>query len=108
MLPELQRRLLMSASQNGDSDSYQALLTDVCADLLEFFGRFSLESVIVEQLTHDTLLAIHAYRATYHPTQSFAAWAGAIAQYKLSVYLHRTHSREIAVNEGHRDQERLD
>jgi RNA polymerase sigma-70 factor (ECF subfamily) len=97
----------MSASQRGDAHSYQALLTDVCFELIEFYSRFPLESAIVEQLTHDTLLAIHAYRATYDPKQCFAAWAGAIARHKLGVYLRRTHNGGNALNGRYLDQERV-
>ncbi|ASE38669.1 hypothetical protein CEP68_03675 [Brevundimonas vesicularis] len=75
---------------DGDAQAWRVLLSDLAAHLRPFFKRrlFNGESD-AEDLVQETLIAIHAKRATWDRNQSFTAWAFTIARHKLIDHLRR-------------------
>src|SRR5205085_2312906 len=57
-------------------------------------GRSATEA---EDLVQETLMALHARRHTYDPTQPFTPWLYAIARYKLIDFLRRTRASSATV-----------
>ncbi len=81
-------RELMSRSQRGDAPAYRELLVKVRGLVLQYhqraLARLGLSSeAAAEDLCQDTLIALHAKRATYDSAQLFTPWLFAIARYKL-------------------------
>lgn len=92
----------MIGGLDGDADAHTALLRALVPMLRSFFGR-RLRGVSddVEDLVQETLVAIHTRRASYDRTRPFAAWAYAIARYKMIDHFRR--SRRMAPIEGLED-----
>jgi RNA polymerase sigma-70 factor (ECF subfamily) len=90
-LPEVELKELMLRSLDGDAGAYRRLLAALSDRLGVYFGRrLRGDAAQVEDLVQETLLAIHAKRATFDRTQLVSAWAYAIARYKLIDHLRRT------------------
>lgn len=87
-------RLLMVAGLGGDAAAQERLLRALVPLLRRFFGRRLNGADIVEDLVQDTLIAIHTRRATYDQDRPFAAWAYAIARYKLIDHFRR-HRQQV-------------
>ncbi|ANC52395.1 RNA polymerase subunit sigma-70 [Brevundimonas sp. GW460-12-10-14-LB2] len=87
---ESQLKALMLNGLDGDAQAWRVLLSDLAAHLRPFFKRrlFNGESD-AEDLVQETLIAIHAKRATWDRNQSFTAWAFTIARHKLIDHLRR-------------------
>lgn len=75
-------RLLMARSQEGDRTSYRTLLENVRPWLLRYFARRA-PPAMVDDLVQETLLSIHAKRATFDPHRPFLPWLAAIARYRF-------------------------
>src|SRR6185312_4808273 len=95
----------MLAGLDGDASAHVALLKRLSTRLRAYFknqlrriGRGPMEA---EDLTQETLIAIHTRRHMYDRTQLFTPWVQAIARYKLVDYLRRTKilSRDIPLVE---------
>lgn len=75
---------LMRKSLAGDAGAYRVLLGELGTLLHRYFARrLGRDSADVEDLVQDTLMAVHAKRATYDVGQPFTVWIHAIARYKL-------------------------
>jgi RNA polymerase sigma-70 factor (ECF subfamily) len=77
----------------GDRSAYARLLTELGAHLRRYFERRLGDAAEAEDLVQETLLAVHAKRATYEPARPFTAWAYAIARYKLIDHFRRRGAR---------------
>jgi RNA polymerase sigma factor (sigma-70 family) len=90
---EAQLKALMLASLDGDAAAYRALLKALGTHLRAYYAR-RLGGADAEDLVQETLLAMHARRATYDVTQPLTAWVYAIARYKLIDYFRRAKLRQ--------------
>lgn len=101
--PEL--RALMLAGLDGDAAAHVTLLKRLSTRLRAYFKnqlrRIGRGAVEAEDLTQETLIAIHTRRHMYDRTQLFTPWVQAIARYKLLDYLRRTKIsvREVDIEE---------
>lgn len=81
---------LMLRGLDGDAQAWRQLLTDLGKHLRAYFSRRLFDGgADAEDLVQETLIAIHAKRATWDPKQSFSAWAYTVARYKLIDHLRR-------------------
>ena len=71
----------MVAAQAGDAVMYRRLLTEIGVWLKRYYSR-RLPSSMVDDVSQEVLLALHAKRHTYDPERPFMAWLAAIARYK--------------------------
>lgn len=71
----------MVAAQAGDTVAYRRLLTEIGVWLKRYYSR-RLPSSMVDDVSQEVLLALHAKRHTYDPERPFMAWLAAIARYK--------------------------
>ena len=74
-------RRLMAAAQGGDKAAYRALLGDARDWLARYYARRIIPH-LVDDLIQDTLISLHAKRATYDPARPFYPWLAAIARYR--------------------------
>lgn len=82
---ETRLRELMTLSLEGDESAYRDLLMAVAARLQVYFARRLFgDMASAQDLTQETLMAIHNKRATYDPGRPFTPWLYAIARYKLA------------------------
>jgi|SRR6185437_76793 len=101
--PEL--RALMLAGLDGDASAHVALLKRLSPRLRAYFKnqlqRIGRGPVEAEDLTQETLIAVHTRRHMYARTQLFTPWVQAIARYKLVDYLRRTKisARDMPIDE---------
>jgi len=72
---------LMVAAQAGDAVAYRRLLTEISVWLKRYYSR-RLPSSMVDDVSQEVLLALHAKRHTYDPERPFMTWLAAIARYK--------------------------
>ena len=72
----------MVAGLAGDPAAYRQLLGALTRALRGYFLR-RVGPAAAEDLVQDTLIAIHARRESYDPTQPLTAWVYGIARYKL-------------------------
>jgi RNA polymerase sigma-70 factor (ECF subfamily) len=87
---EVQLKALMLRGLDGDAAAWRLLLSDLGAHLRPFFRRRLFDGgADAEDLVQETLIAIHAKRATWDRGQPFTAWAFAIARHKLIDHLRR-------------------
>ena len=91
---EVELRALMLAGMDGDASAHVALLKRLSTRLRAYFTnqlrRIGRGSADAEDLTQETLIAIHTRRHMYDRTQLFTPWVQAIARYRLVDYLRRT------------------
>lgn len=85
---------LMALAQAGDQSAYRALL-HASRDWLTGYFRGRIAAVAIDDLVQDTLLSVHAKRATYDPQRPFLPWLAAIARYRWIDQLRR-HYRDDA------------
>ena len=90
---EIELKVLMLASLDGDAASHRALLGQLSRRLRAYYkgklaglGRDATEA---EDLVQEAVLAIHIKRHTYDPTELLTPWVHAIARYKLIDFLRR-------------------
>jgi len=93
---EAHLRSLMIGGLDGDAAAWRALLSELRAPLGAFFRRRMGDRVDVEDLIQETLIAVHAKRATYDPTLPFTAWVHAVARHKMIDCLRRDARRPTA------------
>jgi RNA polymerase sigma-70 factor (ECF subfamily) len=74
-------RRLMHSAQGGDKAAYRALLSSSRDWLLRFYAR-KVARGLADDLVQDTLMSIHAKRATYDPARPYYPWLAAIARYR--------------------------
>lgn len=86
-------KALMLSALAGDAAAYRALLTALSPHLRAYYARRLGRSADAEDLVQETLIAIHARRATYDTAQPFTAWLHAIARYKLIDHYRRAKVR---------------
>jgi len=79
---EAQLHELMLAGLAGDAAAYRQLLSALTGALRGYFTR-RVGPAEAEDLVQETLIAIHAKRETYDPSQPLTAWVYGIARYKL-------------------------
>src|ERR1700744_4585009 len=72
----------MLAALMGDAGAYRMLLQGLTRHLRSYYAR-RLDPAAAEDAVQETLIAIHARRATYDPALPFTAWVYGIARYKL-------------------------
>lgn len=77
------------AALNGDQNAYRLLLTSLRLWLTNYFAK-RVHSNIVEDLTQDTLLTLHAKRQTFDPRHSFGPWISAIARHRWIDHMRAT------------------
>jgi len=92
---EAQYRDWMLAALTGDAGAYRMLLAGLTRHLRSYYAR-RLDSGAAEDVVQETLIAIHARRATYDPALPFTAWVYGIARYKL-IDEYRRHKRRATV-----------
>jgi RNA polymerase sigma factor (sigma-70 family) len=101
---EVRLASLMRTAQEGDSAAYAELLAAVSNLLRDKIGRRMhwLQTQDIEDLVQDTLLSLHAVRATYDPHRPFLPWLMAIARNRVADgarrYARRT-ANEVVVDE---------
>ncbi|HVE20792.1 MAG TPA: sigma-70 family RNA polymerase sigma factor [Acidocella sp.] len=71
----------MEAAQAGDAVAYRRLLGEIGPWLKRYYSR-RLPPFMVDDVSQEVLLAVHAKRHTYDPERPFIAWLAAIARYK--------------------------
>ncbi len=87
--PEL--TALMLASLDGDARAYRALLEALRGRLRTYYARrMGRDAAEAEDLVQETLIALHAKRATFDRAQPVSAWVYAIARYKLIDHYRRS------------------
>src|SRR5215831_18286188 len=93
---ERELRALMTASLDGDTGAYHALLERLTGHLRAYYRRrFALIGhgpAEAEDLLQEALISLHTHRHTYDRLQPFTPWIYAIARYKFLDYLRRTKS----------------
>ena len=89
---EAQYRDWMLAALMGDASAYRMLLSGLTRHLRSYFAR-RLDAAAAEDAVQETLIAIHARRATYDPNLPFTAWVYGIARYKLMDEYRRGHRK---------------
>ena len=79
---------------DGDAGAYRLLLGDLGGYLRAYFARrLGAGLAEIEDLVQETLMAIHAKRATYDRSQPFTPWTYALAHYKLVDHMRRSRWR---------------
>lgn len=74
----------------GDAVAWRVLLTEFGAHLRAWFARQLFDGEAdAEDLVQETLIALHAKRATWDPKQPFSGWAWSIARHKLIDHLRK-------------------
>lgn len=99
LVSERELKALMADGLDGDAAAHAALLSALVPLLRSYFRRRAREGGdAIEDLVQETLIAVHARRATYDRTRMFSAWLFAIARYKLIDHFRRR-QHECAVEE---------
>ena len=91
-------RRLLGLAQDGDRLAYRALLGS-CRDWLARYYARRIAPQSVDDLIQETLMSLHAKRATYDPARPFYPWLAAIARYRWIDAL-RKMTREEELGEG--------
>ena len=90
LVSERELKDLMTHGLEGSAAAHAALLSALVPLLRSYFRRRIRESGDdVEDLVQETLIAVHARRATYDRERMFTAWLFAIARYKLIDHFRR-------------------
>lgn len=79
-------------TRQGDKVAYKKLLTELTPFIRRVVGGRAMrwgQKDCVEDVTQETLLAIHLKLHTYDETQAFLPWLHSVARYKLIDYLRR-------------------
>ena len=93
-LSEPELKALMLQALAGDAVAYRRMLTALRERLQVYFGRrLRADPAQTEDLVQETLVAIHAKRATFDRAQPLTAWVYAIARYKLVDHYRRSGRR---------------
>ncbi len=81
---------LMALAQGGDVAAYRTVL-DASRLWLKRYYAHRIAPAVAEDLVQETLMSIHAKRATYDPTRPYLPWLAAIARYRWVDQLRRTY-----------------
>ncbi|MCH4891596.1 MULTISPECIES: sigma-70 family RNA polymerase sigma factor [unclassified Sphingomonas] len=81
---------LMARAQAGDAAAYRAVLDASRLWLKRYFDR-RIAPGQVDDLIQETLISIHAKRATYDPARPYLPWLAAIARYRWVDQLRRVY-----------------
>ncbi len=71
----------MALAQEGDAQAYRTVLDESRRWLLRYFAKRIVPSGI-DDLVQDTLISIHAKRASFDPARPYLPWLAAIARYR--------------------------
>jgi len=89
----LEQRMLLA--QAGDKVVYENILKEIAPMIRNFLRKFNYRSLIdIDNLTQETLIAIHNSSHTYQANRSFRNWIFAIANYKLKDELRRLYRKK--------------
>lgn len=91
-------KALMIGALDGNAAAYQSLLRLLVPQLRAFFHRRVRNADLVEDLAQETLMALHARRATFDRDRPFSPWLFAIARYKIADHF-RKHRPATSINE---------
>ena len=93
---ELRVMPLWMRAQDGDEAAYRDALSAIAVRLRSYFSRrmSATSPDEIEDLTQETLLAIHLHRGTHVPDIPISAWVHAIARHKLIDFFRRRGRRE--------------
>jgi RNA polymerase sigma-70 factor (ECF subfamily) len=95
---EAELKRLMLRGLDGDAEAWRAFLLAIRRPLQDFFRkRMGAGHADIEDVVQDTLLAIHAKRATFDRSQAFGPWCYAVARYKMIDHLRRQGRRPTTV-----------
>ncbi|MEO8601959.1 MAG: sigma-70 family RNA polymerase sigma factor [bacterium] len=83
----------MRAAQAGDQAMYRELLLDLGPLLGRFLRRWTNEPQDLDDLTQDTLIAMHRARHTFDPSRPLEPWLFAIARHVAADHLRRRAAR---------------
>jgi RNA polymerase sigma-70 factor, ECF subfamily len=100
-LDETFKALVMQTRQ-GDQPAYRKLLTELAPVIRRMVaGRIGQggRQHYVEDITQDTLLAIHLKLHTYDAGLSFLAWASAVARHKMIDNLRRIKGTTVSIDD---------
>jgi RNA polymerase sigma factor (sigma-70 family) len=92
-VPHMAWDALMVAAQAGNAAAYHRLLSEISSWLKRYYSR-RLPPSMIDDVSQEVLLAIHAKRHTYDPQRPFIAWLTAIARYKWIDSIRALQSRE--------------
>lgn len=78
----------MRLAQMGDKKAYELALFEMMPIIRNFLKKFSYSTKVdIDELTQETLLAIHQASQTYNSDRAIKPWILAIASYKLKDHL---------------------
>ena len=90
---------LMAAAQRGDAAAYRALL-GACLPVVAGIARAQgVRGEAVDDVVQDTLMTLHAARATYDPARPFLPWLSAITRRRAIDRLRRAGRRPQEVHD---------
>lgn len=98
---ETRWRAWMVAAQQGDSDSYEKLLTELLPQLRGFVQRRVFDAGAREDVVQNVFLSIHRARHTYRGERPFTPWLFAVARNAITDYTRargRRQAREVALD----------
>jgi len=99
LVSERELKELMVDGLDGNAAAHAALLSALVPLLRSYFRRRAHGAGDdIEDLVQETLIAVHARRATYDRSRMFSAWLFAIARYKLIDHFRRR-QRECPVED---------
>lgn len=91
-------RRLLDQAQRGDRGAYRVLL-GACRDwLMRYYAR-RIAPQSVDDLVQETLISLHAKRASFDPARAFYPWLAAIARYRWIDAL-RKMTKDVELGEG--------
>ena len=96
--------ILMARAQDGDRESYRALLEGVTPYVRSLASRCFKQPADAEDAVQDVLLTIHLVRHAYDPSRPFGPWLVAIANRRIIDRLRRETRRrthEVALAADH-------
>ena len=82
-------RRSMADAQRGDRAAYRLVLDQSHRWLTRYFAR-RIAPGLIDDLVQDTLLSVHAKRATFDAGRPYLPWLAAIARYRWIDALRRT------------------
>jgi RNA polymerase sigma factor (sigma-70 family) len=89
-LSDTEMAQLMARAQEGDGAAYRTLLT-ACQGWLERYFRGRIVPHLIDDLVQDTMISMHAKRASFDPERAFLPWLAAIARFRWIDQLRKTY-----------------
>ncbi len=80
----------MLASQEGDRDAYNELLSELLAFLRGYCGRAMMGASQVEDCVQEVLLSVHRALHSFLPSERFFPWFLTIARHKIIDHIRRS------------------